>query len=337
MKILFAILSVSFYLSSFSQKINVEEKVRKLGFTSKQIIFKKDTIHFLILSDSFEIQKKKPLLIFCQGSQPIPVLVHDKYGVYPPLPFQPNKYFHIVIISKPGIPIYPDSLNESHFYLEDGKIPLRYTQHNNLYYYASITNKVINYLYRQPYIDNTQIFIFGHSQGSRIAARVVRQNKKVTKLVVASTNPYSRFHGFISENRWKSLKDPENADNYQRKVDSVYEEYKKVINSKENTKDFYGNDDIKSWYSFTEPPLIKDLLQCKIPVLLIYGTADLIAIDNDKVPLEFIRKRKNNLTVKPYINLDHNFFEIKIDGLPNYDKPHWGEVGTHIFEWLKRK
>jgi hypothetical protein len=74
-----------------------------------------------------------------------------------------------------------------------------------------------------------------------------------------------------------------------------------------------------------------------MPIYLAYGTEDRVADLCDLVPLFFIEKNKNNLTLKRYLGLEHNFFELDKTGQVNYEKSHWEEVMNHFLDWVLRK
>lgn len=337
---LFIILCVfSFSSYCYGQQAKEDSVIHQLGFTRKSIKVENDTVHFLILASETELKKRKPLLLFLQGSSPRPILIYSNGEVFPPLPFPHSIFkpdYHIAIISKPGIPIYPDTITAQHTYLINGKVPGKYLENDNLYYYTKSATAVIKYLKAQPYIDQRRIVLFGHSQGYRIAVQTAAENKEVTHLIAASANPYSRFHGFITENRIKSLKDTANAQQYQKNIDSLYQDYQKILESK-NAPGIYDSETYLHWYSFTEPSALQTLLKVSVPILIIYGSLDYGSIDNDRLPFEFARAGKKNLSVKPFLGLEHNFFEVKTNGRPNYQKYHWDKVARYVSEWLKEK
>lgn len=97
----------------YGQQVRQDSVIHRLGFTHKSLRTGKDTIQFLILSSEKELKQRKPLLLFLQGSSPRPLLIGSNGEIFPPLPFPHSifkPYYHIVIISKPRIPIYPDTI-----------------------------------------------------------------------------------------------------------------------------------------------------------------------------------------------------------------------------------
>ena len=87
-----------------------------------------------------------------------------------------------------------------------------------------------------------------------------------------------------------------------------------------------------SWKSFNEPSLPK-LLKLKIPIYIVYGSNDIGAVNCDFLPFYFAKANKENLTIKRYGGLEHNFFETNENRVPNYDKPHWIEVMNQFIDW----
>ena len=67
---------------------------------------------------------------------------------------------------------------------------------------------------------------------------------------------------------------------------------------------------------------------------MVYGTEDRSADLCDMVPLFFIEKDQNNLTLKRYIGLEHNFFEVSENGRANHEKGHWEEVMQGFVKWI---
>lgn len=61
------------FLSGFVSGQNTLPEV--FGFRHFQTIYKGDTVDILIKSKKGEELKKKPLLLFCQGSLPIPLII----------------------------------------------------------------------------------------------------------------------------------------------------------------------------------------------------------------------------------------------------------------------
>ena len=95
------------------------------GYTHYQIKLKNDTIDFVVAETNFEV--KKPILLFCQGSQPVPLFFDfPEQGIIPVTlnNFDVNemkKKYHIAVVSMPKTPVTVglDHLNKSYNYVLD--------------------------------------------------------------------------------------------------------------------------------------------------------------------------------------------------------------------------
>ena len=130
--ILFILTILIIGLHSFGQTKNPQE----IGFRHIVFKYKKDDIDILIKSKKGEENIPKPIFFFCQGSLPIPLIKYhgnDSYGVFPFNPDSLSIKYHLVIASKPFIPVIADYTTLSpNFSLIDssGKFPKEYSDRN---------------------------------------------------------------------------------------------------------------------------------------------------------------------------------------------------------------
>jgi hypothetical protein len=96
----------------------------------------------------------------------------------------------------------------------------------------------------------------------------------------------------------------------------------------------YGEDSHKTTYSFSTPTL-SDIVHMKKPVYIAYGTRDVTSSYCDLLPIEFIRKRKTDWKVVPYLNMEHNFAVVKDNGEVDWSDYHFCEVIRDFLAWLK--
>ena len=69
-----------------------------------------------------------------------------------------------------------------------------------------------------------------------------------------------------------------------------------------------------------------------------YGSSDYgVVFDNDKLPFIFSKFNKTNLKIKVYNNLDHNFFEKKINIPFDENKFYWQNVFDDVMQWFSLK
>jgi dienelactone hydrolase len=325
-------ISIIFLTSQVFGQLN---KVEDFGFRHLQTIYKSDTVNILIKSKKGDELKRKPIFLFCQGSLPQPLIKKDADNIYSVFPFKTDSLevdYHIVIISKPFIPLIAEVkiLGSNFVYLdpETGKIPKEYSNSNLLDYYVKRNLKVIDYLEKLPYVDISKLVLAGHSEGSTIAAKIAFKSKKVTKLIYASGCPLGRIMAMVGEDRAI-----ESDTDSTRFSEMEFEYWEQVVNDKNNMDDSNG-DTYKATYDFSIPS-INYLKKLTIPVLICYGTEDWSAPFNDYLRVEMIRQKKKNFTFKAYIGLEHNFFPLNMSGQPNYDIFNWDKIANEWWRWAK--
>ena len=312
------------------------KKAADYGFRHFQMIYEKDTVDILIKSKKGEENKKKPLFLFCQGSQAQPLIKYSEHGVYGIFPFRTDSLesvYHLAIISKPYIPLIADAktLDRSMVYNDPvtGLLPKKYSDRNYLDYYVSRNISAIKYLQQQKFVDSRTLVVAGHSEGSTIAAKLALQSSKVTRLIYASGNPLGRIQSIINEDRLK-----ETDTDSTRYAEADFDYWEQIVQDK-NSLDASSGDTPKATYDFSYPP-IKYLEQLKIPVLVCYGTRDISSPFNDYLRAEMIRQRKANFTFKAYIGLEHNFFPIMPTGQIDHDQFNWDDVANDWLRWTRR-
>ncbi|MFH7013898.1 hypothetical protein ACHRV5_18725 [Flavobacterium sp. FlaQc-52] len=321
---------------NFAQKLEIINN-QAILFSLKE---KKDTINFIVIDTKLE--EKKPIFLFCQGSLPIPLFIKPEKeemwmygGGITNFDFaEIKKHYHLIVISMPETPVIANEkdLNSSFSYVPDSSEPralsLAYEQADYLENYESRANKVIHFLQQQKWVDHSKLIVAGHSQGSKVATLIALNNKKVTHLGLFSTNPFGRIDQLLREERKAAESKAITWETADKNMEETYQMY----------RDAYTPDSVKvkpyllAWKSFSRP-LVNDWLKIKIPTYLAYGTNDTTADLCDLVPLFYIQNSKNNLTYKRYLGLDHNFYERKENGQPDYDKEHWPEVMTNFVKW----
>lgn len=307
---------------------------------NKAIQFSVDSVDFVVADTSLLI--KKPIMLFCQGSQPIPLFIKfdDKYTFFQGgglANFDMNsirRFYHVVVIAMPATPliIEKEKLNKNFNYYEKGDnpdVPIKaFIEADYLENYVKRAIIVLDFLKEQPWVDNNKLVIAGHSQGVKIASKIAIKNAKVTHLGLFSGNPFGRIDEFIRRARKDAEDGKISWEEADRQMNEQYQFFRQV-NLPGNIE---KQPELKAWKTFSNP-LIKDWLILDKPIYLAYGTADIAAELCDIVPLYFIQEGKENLTIKRYLNLEHNFFELKENGRPDYEKAHWKEVMNEFVKW----
>jgi len=324
-----------FSLLTFSSVFGQTKTAQDFGFRHLVFKYKTDNVDILIKSKKGEENTPKPLFFFCQGSLPIPLIIYHDKDVYGTFPFNPDSLsskYHLVIVSKPDIPLIADisTLSNNNYVDSTGNFPKGYMDRNLLSYYFPRNIAVVKYLQKQNWVSTKELVIAGHSEGSTVATKIASELKSVTHLIYAGGNPAGRILSIIEQNR-----------SYETDTDSTnYGEYNisywtDIVANKNDMSSLQG-DTYKATYEFSEP-MIPYLEKLKIPVLVAYGTKDWCSPYNDLLRVDFIRQKKNNFTFKAYIGTEHNFFPMTAENKPNYNIFNWDKVANDWLKWLNEK
>jgi pimeloyl-ACP methyl ester carboxylesterase len=281
-----------------------------------------DTTTFVIFGNPQDLLVKKPLFLFRQGSQPMPVVHQYSDGYYMPVsPFRFSEYkdkYHFVMISKPGVKLVADSayLNRYHNAMRDGDssgvfISKKYRMNNYREKYVQQCSQVIDFLVKQSWIDARKVVFCGGSEGFTVGADLIaNHNKHITHAVLFSGNTERRFENIIYQLRQETINGNKSAEQVQDEINQMYEVWKDICNYPLSVDKAFG-DTYQAWYSFSVRNL-DHLKKIEIPLYVAYGTDDgEISANMDMLPVEFAAAGKKNLTFKPYLNHDHQFFQLK--------------------------
>ena len=321
MKILKNLLKASLFLFStiiFSQNIDGISDFNKI-----EIVAKNDTITFIQNTSN---KNNKPTIVFVQGSLPISLILKDNNDLWINLPFDYTKYdkdVNIIIINRKGVPL----ISEYNDYSKLQNNPSnKYLKNDNLYYRVFQVEEVLKYLKKQKWIEKEKLFIVGHSEGYRVAAKVAERNPKIKKIACLAADPLNR----ISENIIRLQQENITLENDSLRVLKIYKEIKDY----KNLKNFNVlENDMMNFVSYNENPPINSFKKYKNPLLISYGTNDVRAFNNNLLPLLI---NKKNLELKIYPDLDHNFIKKEFDneGNPLEDSYHWDRVFKDVVDWL---
>lgn len=302
-----------------------------------------DNIDFIVLSDDYD--KAKPVLLFLQGSTPVPLIIDYNYDnkrdllVFSFLKSSTvdelKRKYHLVAISMPTVPLIVDIENidnnvsyvkekepESVFYTE-------YHVANVMSNYVDRTKHVVDFIYKQPWANKKHISVFGHSQGAKIALLAAVNNKKVYKVGFSGGNPFGRSDHTLRGWRYSALLNG-NHEEEQHYINYFYKAWEDMV-SNPNSLEIEHGDANRTWLSFDEP-LIPSFLKLEQPIYVCYGTVDPKSVMSDVLPIYFISAGKKNLTMKPYPGLDHNYYQVD-EKLKPKGESIWDEVIESFTEW----
>lgn len=336
MKIVQLIIYLIISISCFSQRKNIISN----DYSHFQLKLKKDTIDFVVADTNLNV--KKPILLFCQGSQPVPLFFDlPGQGIVPVTlnnfdVSEMKKQYHIVVISMPKTPVIVglNHLNKSYNYVLDTTQEYSYSpdflKTDYLDNYVARANHVLQFLSKQKWVDPNQLVIAGHSQGSHVALAIALSNKKVTQLGLFGFNPLGRIDQYIRMAR----KQAEAGEISWEQADSIQQtEFQEYENLFDPTKSI-DIANAESWKSFSKSQL-NQLISLKTPVYIAYGSNDINGDFCDLLPLYFIEHQKTNYKVIRYPNLEHNFFPINENGQPDYQNGKWKTVMNEFIKWTR--
>lgn len=327
--------NICFSLLLFLIVLNVNAQIGKAedyGFSHLVFNYKNDKVDILIKSKKGEEKIKKPLFFWCQGSLPQPLIKIEGKNIYGVFPFNPDSLaikYHLVIVSKPYIPLVCETkyLANNLTFLDTltGKYPIEYSERNLLDYYVERNIEIIKYLRKQSWVSTKKLVVAGHSEGSTIAAKMATKTSVITNLIYLGGNPLGRIMSMIIKARTMESDSVRYADNERDYWDYVVEN--------KSSMDYSQGDSPKATFQFSIPP-IQYLEKLKIPVLVCYGTKDYCSPFNDYMQIDFIRKGKKNFQFNAYIGTEHNFFPLTNENKPNYEIFNWDKVANDWLKWL---
>ena len=308
----------------------------EFGYRHLVVLFGKDSVDVLVQSKKGEEKLRKPLLLWCQGSLPTPLVLVDSLGPFRVFPFATRlgadslvAGCHLAIIGKPGIPLIADlkelDANGSFVDKKTHIPPLAYCQRNYVDYYVRRNTAVLRYFKKQPWVESCNVTVGGHSAGTTITAHLAAVPGLVNRAVYLSGNPLGRMLSIIADDR------QEEAAGDTVVVRQAFKWWREVVADPTRT-DCTPGDDNRSTYGFSTPP-ITVLLQTKVPVFIGYGTRDKAVLSDDFLRLETMRLHKTNFAFHSYLGREHNFFRVKADGKPSYDDDYWPVVGRDFLRW----
>ena len=329
MKHIFLSLFLLITVKGISQTVltpTINDALNEYGFIEGRIIKSSDTITYYIRN-----YKKKPtkLVVFIQGTDANPIFSYKiKNGKQSIYRWFGDEYksldstYTYAIIPKPGLAgIFDD---------EKISVPKEYYKKNYLDYRVMQINLSIEDIIRNHLKKPKKIIVYGHSEGAVIGASLANKNKNITHLGFWSGNVLNNFYEFSLFNRIEKLQGKLSDSLAHKNIMAIMDWYKSVIENPNSTEvDHFGFTN-KRWSSFEKPP-IDDLLRLTIPIYAVFGSKDeSTPIETAYLlPVQFMQKRKNNLTFEVCINCNHAYLEKKNEEVIK----HWNRIFKEFIDW----
>lgn len=315
------------------------------GYTVFTIPFEGDSVTFAVVAKPGGLSARKPIFLFRQGSLPIPLFTINPKNNRPSLTELPitcydhEADYYCIMIAKPGVPLietdaYLDTLFTTRNNPKSGMYPPTYQGHNYLDYYVRQTNRVLQFVLGQPWADTKQVIIAGGSEGYAVAIKTAYTNDQITHLIAFSGFLDGRQQGIMRQERMKGYTGEYTQEQAHERVEELQQQWMQICADSLNTSAKVG-DPNRTTYSFSVD-YRGYLLALNIPILILYGTADIGATSNDSLPLEFARLGKQNLTLKAYPNHDHTFYRLSYDSCGKVVKRVYNGVAVErdYFQWI---
>ena len=317
-------------------------------FSIKQNLseFPEDSIRFLVTGN---LQEKKPIVVFVPGSGNAPLMLsynNDSFLFLAPLHnimIEHRDSYHFVLISKPGVPICLDrETTPTPWYMDTITISKTFWECDMLEYHVNATKEVLKFIHQQNFADTSKIYLAGHSQGAEVVAKVAAENPDlITKVAYMSSGIFGRLTEEVIQLYLNVTNKSLTHTEFVEQLDSTI--YQRLQNSK-YLANHPGKNEFKkshfinylshvSNYSFNRSVSVLDLMKIKVPLLVVYGTADIGAIDCSLLPL-FLFDTDVEYTLKAYPNYEHNYFLVGDDGERIHEEYHFHKVFNDVLKWF---
>ncbi|NII28068.1 hypothetical protein HB364_23490 [Pseudoflavitalea sp. X16] len=305
------------------------------------------TINFYVSASG--IDSTKPLLLALDGSGhfPLATLIRLKkqmlvYNSFDNDVLQLADRFHVVFISKPGVP-FCDTVDIDADSVHFGDIAERlkpsaeYTRRAGLYWRSEAASRVINYLCKKIPVNKQQVVVYGYSEGGQVVPRLAVINKRVTHCASIVGAGLNQLYDWLTAQRVLAAKGEITHREAQRRIDSLMAVFADIYRHPAATdKEWEGHSYLR-WGSYCTTVPMDQLTQLTIPVFMAVGSDDKNSpiYGLDYVPLEFLRLGKQNLTYKVYPT-DHFFNEVKLVNGKEEVVNHKQEMIDDLLKWLEK-
>jgi len=325
----FLLISVSVNAQNAEKKM-MENALIKFDFIEEKIIQDSDTIIYYLKK---YIKKPSKLVLFIQGTDANPIFSY-KMDNGKPVYYRwfgddyknIDSTYTFAIVPKPEMEgIYPN---------DDIIVPKKYYEKNYQGYRVHQINTSIEHIIENHLNQPEKVIVYGHSEGAAIAAALAIKNKQITHLGFWSGNVLNNFYEFSLFNRIEALKGQISDSLAHQNIMGIINWYQQVIDHPNSTElDHFGFTN-KRWSTYENPP-IEDLLSIDIPIYAMFATEDeSTPIETAYLlPIQFMEKRKTNLTFKVCINCNHSYIEKSGEKKIN----HWEEIFTAFIEWTEKE
>jgi hypothetical protein len=321
--------------------VNAQNKDSRFGFKSFEINDKKYG-KILYHVSAAGLHEKKPVLLYLDGSGPMPLFQYTPRGIGSTVPLNTNelsKKYHLVLISKPGVPFIDSVSTDPATGMPQYDAPAAYDEQLSLEWRVNTADLVLKEIQKKLPVEKKKIAVLGISEGFQVGSKLLTVNRSVTHAVLLVGNGLNQLFDFIIFNRIQASAGSISKQQAQQNIDSLYQQYKTMYADANATdKKWYGHT-YKRWVDFSKNIPLDNLLQTNIPVLVVAASDDenTTVLSTDYIRLESIKKGKTNIDFKVY-PYTHSFNERVTgeDGKTTHMKNHLSSVMKDTLDWLEK-
>lgn len=336
MKILLFSIAIWSFTSASSQSLPSPEQ---LGWQEHTLNDKTlGEIHYYVTKNKGDQQK--PVLLYLDGSGPYPLFQASKNGFGSSVPIDYknlSEKYHIVLISKPGVPFIDSTQFDTTYGYPIYPEPEEYNKRLSLHWRVNSAKLVTKDFLKRYKTDKKKIAVMGISEGFQVGAKLISEDKTFTHALLFVGNGLNQFYDALIQNRNDAQTGIIPIDEAQKNIDTLFKSVKDIYAHPEATDKFWYGHTYLRWASFCSNNPTENIVSVNIPVYIVSCTNDrnTSASSIDYMKLECIRnkKEKTEFVTYPY---NHSFSEeIKNEkGEVTGMKNHMTEVMDAGLTWL---
>ena len=304
------------------------------------------TVSFYV--DTIALEKQSPILLSINGSGGVPLClfvrnehagkIFNTLDTY--LLSKTASNYHFVVLDKPGTPFADSVIIEDDRFAEaiqTYEFSEAYHQKLSLDWRVNAIRKVLDFLVKEGYYDQTKIVAWGFSEGGQVVPKLAAEDHRVTHVVSVVGAGLNQFYDGIMHYRMQAAKGEFTHQQAQDSIDTMLAIIQDIYAHPNATDRFYGGHTYQRAASFTTVDPLEYLKKLTIPIYVLVGTND----ENspiyglDYVPLEFLRLNKTNLTYEVCVGCDHfQNREVMVAG-EEVTESLGEEYMVKILDWLE--
>lgn len=298
-------------------------------------------VHYVV--SAVQIDRKKPLLLYLDGSGALPMFQYTQRGIGSSVPLDYrslSEQYHVVVISKPGVPFIDSIYYDTATGYPQYPTPAEYKKRLSLDWRVEAANLVLRNVPEILSVDTDKVAILGISEGFQVGAKLISTNRSVTHAILVVGNGLNQLFDFIIQYRTDAQAGKITQEEAQYGIDSLLKVYRDIYADPASTdKEWYGHTYLR-WASFAGSIPMEHILSADIPVYLVAAANDrnTTVLSTDYIALESLRLGKNHIEYKVY-PYDHSLSEYITDEQGNITgaRSHMREVLGEALEWLAGK